>query len=493
VQSSSAVTVATIGFVNAGLLSLYQAVGIILGTNIGTTMTGWLVAIIGFKINVEVFALPMIGLGMLLRLFSGATRFGYIGVALTGFGLFFIGIDVLTEAFEHITASINLQSFATDNYISIIIFVGIGAFMTILTQSSSAAIALTLTAATGGVLGLSAAAAMVIGANVGTTSTAALAVIGATPNAKRVAAAHIIFNVVTAIIALLLLPILLLMIGKLSDYFGINQAPAISLALFHTFFNIFGVILIWPIAAKLTSYLEKRFVSKDEIEGQPQYLDKNIVTSPSLAINAALLELIRISSFVRRLAKLSLTRTKVGNQIIKKDQASVIKLCNSTSEFMNLLSRKTFSEEVSKQISMILRIEQHLLSTMNRSVELVEHQLESQDESIPAIDLQIKQLQDEVVKLLNESDLEKTGFDIQLCEACIANIEKKHDELKNTLLNINNIHLPIQRIIDILERIKLMRAIARQYIKSTHYLNDLSQQINTVEVNVDNTEHVSLS
>ena len=296
VQSSSAVTVATIGFVNAGLLSLYQAIGVIFGANIGTTMTGWLVAIVGFKINVEVFALPLIGLGMLLRLAGGNTRHGSVGIALAGFGLFFIGIDVLKDAFEHITASIDLQSFATDNVLGILLFVGIGTFMTVLTQSSSAAIALTLTAATGGVLELNAASAMVIGANVGTTSTAALTVIGATPNAKRVAAAHIIFNIVTAVIALLMLPLLFFLIDTLGNILGLNQVPAVTLALFHTTFNILGVLLMWPMAGWLTRYLEKRFISFEEIEGRPQYLDKNIIRSPTLAVNATVLELIRIAS-----------------------------------------------------------------------------------------------------------------------------------------------------------------------------------------------------
>lgn len=491
VQSSSAVTVATIGFVNAGLLSLYQAIGIILGTNIGTTMTGWLVAIIGFKINVEGFALPLIGVGMLLRLFSGTTRVGYIGVALTGFGLFFIGIDFLTEAFEHITASISLESFSSDNYLSIIIFVGIGALMTVLTQSSSAAIALTLTAATGGVLGLSAAAAMVIGANVGTTSTAALTVIGATPNAKRVAAAHIIFNVVTAGMALLLLPFLMLLIENLGVIFELNLVPAISLAIFHTTFNLLGVLLIWPIAGRLAHFLEKRFISQDEIEGRPQYLDKNIITSQNLAINAATLELIRISSIVRRLSEASLTWKKGSKENIFNDQAIVSKLCASVSEFMNQLSRNTLSEEVSNQLTVILRIQQHLLSTMSHSVGLLKDDIELQSSSIASIDDQIKQLQSEVISLLNESDVEKSGFDIQLCNAHIVRINSIHDELKSTLLQMNNnIHLPIQKIIEILDRINAIRRIARQCIKSTYYLNELSLEIKTATVNIDNTEVV---
>ena len=116
VQSSSAVTVATIGFVNAGIINMRQALGIVYGSNIGTTMTGWLVAIIGFKINVDAFALPMIGLGMILKLTGGENKRASIGLALVGFGLFFIGIDVLKDAFGGLVETIDLAKFTVDGY-----------------------------------------------------------------------------------------------------------------------------------------------------------------------------------------------------------------------------------------------------------------------------------------------------------------------------------------------------------------------------------------
>ncbi|MDX2505609.1 MAG: Na/Pi symporter [Gammaproteobacteria bacterium] len=286
VQSSSAVTVATIGFVNAGLLSMYQALGVVYGSNIGTTMTAWLVAIIGFKINVEAFALPIIGLGMLLNLTGGESKRAPLGMALVGFGLFFIGIDVLQDAFDGLVATIDLNRFTVQGVWGVLMFVGIGFLMTVLTQSSSAAIAITLTATTGGVLGLYAAAAMVIGANVGTTSTAAIAVIGATSNAKRVAGAHIIFNVSTAIVALMTLPLLFLVVENTEKLLGLESVPAVTLAMFQTTFNILGVLLMFPLSRRLADFLEKRFVTQEEIEGRPRYLDKTVAVSPILAINA---------------------------------------------------------------------------------------------------------------------------------------------------------------------------------------------------------------
>jgi len=241
VQSSSAVTVATIGFVNAGLLTLLQAVGVIYGSNIGTTMTAWLVATLGFNIKVELFALPMIGVGIPAWFLSPNSRKGAAGQVFAGIGLFFIGIDTLKHAFETIAPSFNLAMVSEFGVLGVILLVGIGFLLTVLTQSSSAAIAITLTAASGGVLALPSAAAMVIGSNLGTTSTAFFATIGATPNAKRVAAAHIIFNAVTGFVALAILPFLIWFILETGRVLKLEETPTVVLALFHTTFNVKGL------------------------------------------------------------------------------------------------------------------------------------------------------------------------------------------------------------------------------------------------------------
>ncbi|WP_455218884.1 Na/Pi cotransporter family protein, partial [Kaarinaea lacus] len=335
VQSSSAVTVATIGFVNAGLLTLYQALGVIYGANIGTTTTGWLVAMIGFNIKIDAFALPLIGLGMILRLTGGDTRRGPIGTALAGFGLFFIGIDVLKDAFEGLATSIDLQRFTIDGVAGVLLFLVIGFFMTVLTQSSSAAIAITLTAATGGIIGPYAAAAMVIGANVGTTSTAVFSVIGATPNAKRVAAAHVVFNVATGMVALLLLPIMFGLVKAIGNLFGLENIPVVTLALFHTTFNILGVALMLPVTTRLARYLEQQFTSLEEIEGRPKFLDKTIAVSPALALNALGLELGHIGSIARRMSKAALSIEHGAGKPMRSDRLAINKLVVAMGGFIS--------------------------------------------------------------------------------------------------------------------------------------------------------------
>jgi Na/Pi-cotransporter len=196
VQSSSAGTVAAIGFVNAGLPSLSQALWVLFGGNVGTTFTGWLVALVRLRIKVEAFALPLIGLGAAARLFGRRPAFAAAGQAVAGFGLLFLGIGLLQQSFLGLADEVVLPS--GEGVLGALTMVGIGAALTVVMQASAASaasIALALAAAQSGLIDVQAAAAVVIGANVGTTATAVIAAIGATPNARRAAAAHVLFNV----------------------------------------------------------------------------------------------------------------------------------------------------------------------------------------------------------------------------------------------------------------------------------------------------------
>ncbi|MBC7183786.1 MAG: Na/Pi cotransporter family protein, partial [Marinobacter sp.] len=208
VQSSGAVTVATIGFVNAGLLSLSQSLGVVFGSNIGTTMTGWLVSLVGVGFNIEAVALPILTAGVGLKLVSGNSRTKAFGEALAGFALFFLGLSILKSSLESLTGGLD-NSILLQNDYGLPAFILIGFLATVLTQSSSAALAIVITAAAGGLIAFDNAAAAVIGANLGSTSTAAISALKATANARRLAIGHILFNVVTGIIALTILPVML--------------------------------------------------------------------------------------------------------------------------------------------------------------------------------------------------------------------------------------------------------------------------------------------
>ncbi len=297
VQSSSAVTVATIGFVNAGILSLRQAMGVIFGTNVGTTMTAWLVSLVGFGFKIDALALPIISLGVVIRLLASGARNKGLGDAITGFGLFFLGLDLLKTAFDGMATSFsaNLEGVAGPGWASMIL---VGFVATLLTQSSSAAIAIILTAASGGVIGFAGAAAAVIGANLGTTSTAALAALKATPAAKRLALSHIGFNLITGVVALCLLPLLIQLVALLGELLDIERSPTALLALFHSVFNILGVIIMLPLVNRFARLLEMLFRSSDEDSSLPRHLDATLTATPILAVAAIHQELNRLSKIV---------------------------------------------------------------------------------------------------------------------------------------------------------------------------------------------------
>ncbi len=304
VQSSSAVTIATIGFVNAGMLTLRQALGVVFGTNVGTTMTGWLVSLVGFGWKIDNLALPLLTLGVLLRLTAGQHRWRGLGDALAGFGLFFLALSLLQDAFAGLAATQGAAIAAGSDSIIGALAVGFG--VTLLTQSSSAALAIILSAAASGIIGLPAAAAAVIGANLGTTSTALLAVLKATPAAKRLALGHIVFNGLTGVIALLLLPVALTLVTRLADVLDLEGGAAPVLALFHTTFNVFGVLLMLPLAPWLARRLERLFHSDDENLAKPQHLDRTLAATPALAVSALDAELRRLGSAVGALGRTAL-------------------------------------------------------------------------------------------------------------------------------------------------------------------------------------------
>jgi phosphate:Na+ symporter len=276
VQSSSVVTVAVIGFVNAGLISFQRAVWVIFGSNLGTTLTAWLVALVGFKLQIDAFALPIIGLGALMRIFSPSDRYRSFGMAIAGFGILFLGIETLSGGFSSLSEKVSLD----DERYGVIAMVVIGFVLTTLMMSSSAAVAVVLTALAGGMVGFADAAAVVIGTNIGTTTKALLATIGATSNAKRLAIAHVFFNLLTGAVALILLSPLLTLVLWAGDVSGYDNEPVTLLAFFHTIFNLLGVALMWPLEPLMSRFLTTRFVVAEEQGIKPRFLDQNVASVP---------------------------------------------------------------------------------------------------------------------------------------------------------------------------------------------------------------------
>lgn len=284
VQSSTATTVATIGFVSAGLLGFASAIGVIIGANLGTTSTGWMVSVLGLKFSIAAFAMPLVAVGALMRLL-GRDRIAESGSVLAGFGLIFIGIEMLQGGMEGLAVHIDLAAFAGTGAWGRLALVGIGAAMTVVMQSSSAAVATTLAALAAGAIGTDQAAALVIGQNIGTTVTAAVAAIGASVAAKRTALVHVVFNLGAGVIAFLVLPLFVDQVERLTGDDGSGADHAITIAAFHTTFNLLGALLFVPLIPQLAA-LATRLLPEHR-PALTRHLDPALREVPALAIGAA--------------------------------------------------------------------------------------------------------------------------------------------------------------------------------------------------------------
>jgi len=372
VQSSSAVTVATIGFVNAGLLTLGQAVYVIFGANVGTTMTAWLVAFVGVKIDVGLFALPLVGVGMLIRLVTSSNmRLSGLGEALAGFGIFFLGVGVLQQGFENLAPQITKFDLTSSGGFQVAAFVGLGIVLTLLTQSSSAAIAIALTASASGEVPLELAAATVVGTNIGTTSTAFFASLGATPSAKRVASAHISFNVLSGVAALALLPILLFTSRVIARLFEIEGDIPATLAIFHTLFNCIGVGLIWYATPWLIRTLATLYVSSDEQIGRPRHLDENLAQVPALAVNGLMHEVLRMRKFAFALARERTTHPESKPMEHVRQQRGIMDLGQYIRDFIQKLGSQALPPDARATLPNIVRAVQHLESVVDASGQMI--------------------------------------------------------------------------------------------------------------------------
>ncbi len=283
IQSSSATTVTTIGFVSAGLMTFPQGLGVILGANLGSTSTGWLVGLFGLKLSIGTIALPLVGIGALMRLLMRG-RGAHIGMALAGFGVIFVGIDVMQTGTAGFAEAVDLSAWADPSWMGWALLVGIGAIMTVLLQSSSAAVAMTLAALYSGAIQLDQAAALVIGQNMGTTVKAALISIGASVPAKRTALAHILFNLGTGVVAFALLPLFVWMVD--AWFATLTQGDeALILAAFHTVFNLLGILIFLPLLTPFAAWVER--LIPDDTRPLTRYLDDSVATVPAMATVAS--------------------------------------------------------------------------------------------------------------------------------------------------------------------------------------------------------------
>ena len=475
VQSSSAVTVATIGFVNAGLLTLGQALLVTYGSNIGTTMTGWLVVLIGFEVNVRAFALPLIGIGMALRIGSRSGRLGPLGEALAGFGIFFLGIDTLKLAFAGLSGQIEIGALVGAGPWRVILLVLTGFALTLLMQSSSAAIAIILTAAGGGIVPIGSGAALVIGANIGTTSTAGLAVIGATANAKRVAAGHVAFNLLSGVVALILLPVLLSGIVRGRELMDLQAEPAAVLAGFHTIFNLLGVALMLPLTNRLQRLLEGRFRTAEEDEATPRYLDSNVLQTPRLAFDALFLELTRVGQLTRGLAASSLEEPPVTPRVVAAGRRSLDALVDAVGSFAQRLQRTKLSPELDPLLPTTLRVSRYYAEVAELAGLIAAGRSDAEPIADDGLREVVRELVADARRLVEKAGVEEEGYGIPELDADLTRFQDRYQQVKTELLDAGSRGvLTVHDLVSTLDWLSNVRRLAEQIERATRHLASLS-------------------
>lgn len=286
VQSSSLISIITISFLSAKLMTLISAVGIIFGSNIGSTTTAWIISYFGMKIDIAKFAMPMITFGVIFKLLENKNLKG-LGNMLLGLGFIFLGIEYMKDGFQSLSDAIDLSKFAIAGLLGVAVYVFLGMVATVIIQSSAATMALIITALATQQITYLNAIELAIGANIGTTITAILASLASNSDGKRLAIAHLIFNLITAFVAILLIIPLMDVVDYLALKLTIaDEDYAMKLALFHTIFNVLGVLLVSPFINKLVNFLQNIFKSEKVNKLKALYLDEVAIKIPEAAINS---------------------------------------------------------------------------------------------------------------------------------------------------------------------------------------------------------------
>lgn len=461
VQSSSASTVMVVSFVNAGLLSLVESIGVIMGANIGTTITAWLISILGFKVKISALALPIIAIGFPM-MFSSRTVFKSWASVLIGFALLFMGLDALKHAVPDLKSNPEILAFLSDyadmGYFSTLIFIAVGTILTLVVQSSSAAMALTLVMCFEGWIPFELAAAMVLGENIGTTITANLAALVGNVHAKRAAGAHFIFNIFGVIWMFIAFPFFLQGIAwYMNTYMDMHPFATdslynpehipIALSIFHSSFNILNVILLIGLVPFIARTVETIIKSKgDDEDFSLEFIGRGLVQTPEISLAEAENEIEKFAKLnlkgVQKISSLiEETDGKKQKKLLEKikeyeDHTDLIEL--KVGEFLMELSRNQLSTESSRTVQSYLSVVNHMESIgdiyyqMSKSVEskidkkiwFEEHHREALREMKALVDKSMELMMPNIKLAPNEISLDE-AIDVEKL------INKKRDKFRS--------------------------------------------------------------
>jgi phosphate:Na+ symporter len=427
IQSSSAATVMVVGFVNAGLLTLKQAISVIIGTNIGTTATAWLVSISGFEFKITAYALPAIAVGFGMQIFGRTRRVKNIGEIILGFGILFIGIDFMKGAFEGLEDSPSTQAFFVKIANQPLLAVLGGMVLTMLIQSSSAAVAsiqlLAMSQAFGPdwTVALNLSIPFILGSNIGTTITAQLAALRANLNARRAAWAHTMFNVIGALICIWFIGPIGKLVNVIAPWELGSTTIAASIAIAHTTIKVFEAVFFLP----LTGVLEKIAVKivperPGDLVVRPTVLEKHLLGTPELAMGQARREVVRMARASKRAVRLAIEGLleKDGRKLgmVRTTEDVIDTLQYEITSYLAALSTKELSDQMSTELPVWLhtindleRVGDHAVNIVEVAERKIERKLSfSESAVVEASQLkeEAEQMCDCVIRALEENDIE---------------------------------------------------------------------------------------
>ena len=496
IQSSSATTVMVVSFVNAGLLTLVQAIGVIMGANIGTTITAWMVSLLGFKADISILAVPLMLLGFLFSN-SKSNQKKNIGELIVGFSLLFLGLSFMKESVPDLRQTPEVLEFVRQwsgyGFWSVLIFLGVGTILTLILQSSSATMAITLIMLSMGWIPFPMACAMVLGENIGTTITANIAASVGNTSAKRAAMSHTIFNVFGVIWALILFKPFLGLVGKIIELFGLpnpaaegfnvtdpasadGTAALYGLSMLHTLFNsINTLILIWftGLIEKIVTILIKAPANQSNETFRLKYIEAGPIAAPELATEQAFNEIIHFAQISRNglgYARSAINESdpdkfeELRGKLVKYEEISD-RIEYEIASFLNAVSAEEISEATSMKVKAMYKIIGELES------------LGDSGESISRIlsrrNIHKKTFDETTIKKLNSmADSVEKAYD-----AMIENLKASYEGRLNGIANAYNAEDRINNLRNILrdEEIEDIENNRRNYQTSVYYMDIVNE------------------
>jgi phosphate:Na+ symporter len=436
IQSSSATTVMVVSFANASLLSLTQSIGVILGANIGTTVTTWIVSLLGFKFKISSIALPIIGLALPLH-FSKLKQRRDTAEIMIGFGLLFLGLAYLKSSVPDIQHNPQVLEFLANytemGFWSYIIFIGVGTALTVIVQSSSAAMAITVTMAFKGWIDFPIACAIVLGENIGTTITAHLASIGTSANARRAARAHFLFNFIGVIWVLLIFKQFIGFIDYITPFWDSQDSTEIpmKLAMFHTLFNLTNTLLFLPLIGILSKIVLKWVKDKDENNREGyrlQYISTGIQDTAQLNVLNAQSELDKMAAITE---SMFLTFLEIYQNPDKK-LGDMVQQMQETENLTDQMQEEITSyliECTKEDLSVIM------LENVNAMLRIV-NELENIGDSCMKLTYLLQRRYDKKIKLHPKADEEIMEFSEIILEFMAFYKEQMNNQIEKRVLEI---------------------------------------------------------